>query len=198
MILESDIAKGLKSGQDAAYKYLYEHFYKLLCAVAFEYVNDTLASEMIVSDVIFAVWQNRETLEINTSLKNYLIRSVRNRSLNYLAQSERQHRLRHDVGNRIEKEQAEQYIDTSNPLSQLIEKELEQNINASIEALPEQTRRIFCMSRFDKMKYEEIAHETGVSVDVVKYHIKSALAQLRVSLKDYLTILLVFLSSNIN
>ena len=187
MLLESDVVKGLKAGHDAAYKYLYEHYYKLLCAVAFEKVSDTLASEMIVSDVIFAIWQNRETLEINTSLRNYLLKSVCNRSLNFLAQSERQQIVRQHVGKKIEMDQVDDASDTSNPLTRLIEKELEKKINASIEALPEQTRQIFCMSRFDELKYEEIAGKTGVSVDVVKYHIKSALAHLRVSLKEYLT-----------
>ena len=179
----SNIITGLKAGHESAYKHLYDHHYKALCAAAFEYVNDAMASEMIVSDVFYAIWKNRESLEINTSLRNYLIKSVHNRSLNYLAQSERQHALRDHVGQRIETEQAE---DTNNPLTQLIVEELDKKINDSIEALPEQTRQIFCMSRFNDMKYEEIARETGVSVDVVKYHIKSALARLRVSLKDYL------------
>ena len=183
MSFESDIIKGLKAGHDTAYKYLYERHYKALFAAAFEYVNDAMVSEMIVSDVIYAIWLNRESLEINTSLRKYLAKSVHNRSLNYLAQSERQHALRDHVGQRIETEQAE---DTNNPLTQLIVEELDKKINDSIEALPEQTRQIFCMSRFNDMKYEEIARETGVSVDVVKYHIKSALARLRVALKDYL------------
>ena len=86
----------------------------------------------------------------------------------------------------IEKEQAYHVSSSDNPLTQLIEKELDAKINDSVEALPAQTRRIFCMSRFDNMKYHEIAQETGVSVDVVKYHIKIALARLRDLLKDYL------------
>ncbi|MDR2146914.1 MAG: RNA polymerase sigma-70 factor [Tannerella sp.] len=179
---DSEIVKGLKAGQDAAYRHLYEHHYKALCTVAFEYVNDRLASEMIVSDVIFAIWQNRNYLEINTSLRSYLVKSVRNRSLNYLAQAERQETLRQHIGKEIETGQMD---DSDNPLTQLIEKELDKKINDSIEALSEQTRKIFCMSRFDNLKYEEIADKTGVSVDVVKYHIKSALARLRISLKEY-------------
>ncbi|MDR1171067.1 MAG: RNA polymerase sigma-70 factor [Bacteroidales bacterium] len=194
MNLETDIVKGLKSGCDTAYRHLYEHYYKLLCTVAFEYVGDAFVSEMIVSDVIFAIWQSRESIEINISLRNYLIKSVRNRCLNYLAHSERQHVLRNHVGKKIETEQANDTNNPDNPLTQLIEKELDRKINESIEALPEQTRRIFCLSRFNDMKYEEIARETGVSVDVVKYHIKSALVRLRAALKDYLTVLLILLS----
>jgi len=183
---EADIIKGLKAGNHSAYKFLFEHYYKMLCYVAFGYVNDTFISEMIVSDIIFDLWKNHHSLEINTSLRNYLIRSVRNRSLNYCAQSERQQALREQIGGEIELAQIEAINTPDNPLSQLIEKELEKKIDDSIESLPEQTRKIFCMSRFENKKYEEIAHEMSVSVDVVKYHIKSALAQLRTKLKEYL------------
>ena len=192
MNVETDIIKGLKAGENSAYGYLYEHYYKMLCIIAFEYMPDTVVSEMIVSDVIFDLWKNRETLDINTSLRNYLIRSVRNRSLNYQTQAERQEALRMEMGERIEMEQAGYEYSADNPLTQLIEKELDQKINDSIEALPEQTRRIFCMNRFDNLKYEEIARKMNVSVDVVKYHIKSALAHLRVKLKDYLILIPAF------
>ena len=191
---DTDIVKGLKAGSDAAYRYLYEHHYKMLCVVACELVHDTMVSEMIVSDVIFAIWKNREMMEINTSLRNYLIKAVRNQCLNYLAQSRRQQAMRDYMGKKIEIEQGDDENSHNNPLTQLIEKELDKKINDSIEALPELTRRIFCMSRFDDLKYEEIAQEIDVSVDVVKYHMKTALAKLRVALKDYLTLVLVFFS----
>lgn len=60
-----------------------------------------------------------------------------------------------------------------------------------INNLPALTRRIFCLSRFENLKYEEIAQEVNVSVNVVKYHIKSALSHLREELKDYLPLFLL-------
>ena len=190
---ETDIIAGLTAGTNPAYEYVYKHYYQLLCTVAYGYVNDTFVSEMIVSDVIFDLWKNRQSLVISSSLRNYLIRAVHNRSLNYHAQSERQQALREQIGEKIELAQTGEINAPDNPLTQLIEKELEKKIDDSIEALPAQTRRIFCMSRFENKKYDEIAREMNVSVDVVKYHIKSALAQLRVKLRDYLILLFAFL-----
>jgi RNA polymerase sigma-70 factor (ECF subfamily) len=102
--------------------------------------------------------------------------------------------MRDFAGKKMEAEQIDDDNSHNNPLTQLIEKELDEKINAEINALPELTRRIFCMSRFDNLKYEEIAQEANVSVNVVKYHIKTALAKLRVALKDYLPLALVFCS----
>ncbi|MDR1676080.1 MAG: RNA polymerase sigma-70 factor [Tannerella sp.] len=192
---EKEIVEGLKAGCDAAYKYIYEHLYKMLCKVAYEYVNDSFVAEMMVSDVIFSLWQNRCSLVIHTSLRHYLVKSVHNRCLNHLAQTERQIDLLQRFGNKMDAEHAHGGEYPDSPLTDLIEKELDTKINACINALPAQTRRIFCLSRFKHLKYDEISTQTGVSVDVVKYHIKTALSRLRAELKDYLLPLLVFLLS---
>lgn len=188
---EAEIIKGLKEGHESAYKYIYDRQYKILCIIAKEYVNDAFTAEMIVSDVIFALWKSREELEISQSLRNYLIKAVRNRCLNYLSQAERQGNVQSHIGALLEREQIDYESQHGYPLSNLIEKELDLKINNSIEALPDLTRRIFCLSRFSNLKYEEIASRAGVSVDVVKYHIKSALSHLRKDLKDYLPLFLI-------
>ena len=195
MYSEKEIIEGLRNGNENAYKYLYQQQYKILCIVAYEYVKDELVSEMIVSDVIFTIWRNRESLLINTSLRNYLIKSVCNRCVNYCKQMERQNMMRQHILEKNEKEQNDYENNQENPLVFLIEKELDLKINECIDALPALTRRIFCLSRFDDLKYAEIADQTGVSVDVVKYHIKSALSQLRIKLKDYLITILILLLS---
>jgi RNA polymerase sigma-70 factor (ECF subfamily) len=68
----------------------------------------------------------------------------------------------------------------------LLENELEEKINQSIENLPEDCRNVFKKSRFENKRYEQIAAESGISVNTVKYHIKNALAQLKKDLSDYL------------
>ena len=73
MNTEYEIIEGLKAGHEEAYKYIYERQYKILCIIAKEYVDDTFTAEMIVSDVIFALWKNRKEIDINLSLRSYLI-----------------------------------------------------------------------------------------------------------------------------
>lgn len=58
---------------------------------------------MIVSDVIFALWKNRKEIDINLSLRSYLIKAVRNRCLNYLAQLNKREDVRSHIGNLIGK-----------------------------------------------------------------------------------------------
>ena len=123
---------------------------------------------MIVSDAIFALWKNRKEIDINLSLRSYLIKAVRNRCLNYLAQLNKREDVRSHIGDLLEKEQIHYEEQHGYPLSSLIEKELDVKIKNCINNLPALTRRIFCLSRFENLKYEEIAQEVNVSVNVVK------------------------------
>ena len=185
--MEIDILAGLKSGDEKAYMYLYKHHYKVLCMVAYEYVKDSFVAEMIVSDVVFSIWVHKGVLEIKQSLRGYLVRAVSNRCINYLNRENRQINVESYSENSLNEEPVDNDA-YAYPLTKLIEKELDGKINEGIDALPPLTREIFCLSRFQNLKYEQIAKEINVSVDVVKYHIKSALSHLRKILKDYLLI----------
>ena len=74
----------LKEGDERAYRYLYDRHYPILCHVAAQYVGDDFLAETIVSDVIFHLWEIRERLSIESSLRSFLVQSVRNRCLDYL------------------------------------------------------------------------------------------------------------------
>jgi RNA polymerase sigma-70 factor (ECF subfamily) len=72
-------------------------------------------------------------------------------------------------------------------------KELKEVLHAAINELPEQCRTIFQMSRFDELKYAEIAIELGISIKTVENQIGKALKKLRIQLADYLPFVVWFL-----
>ena len=59
----------------------------------------------------------------------------------------------------------------------------------TLRLLPEQTRRVFVMSRMEHKSGLEIAQALGLSLKGVEYHMSKALKELRVALKDYLPLL---------
>lgn len=52
--------------------------------------------------------------------------------------------------------------------------------------MPEKRREVFLASRFDGMKYTEIAEKMGLSQKTVEAHMSAAIKQLREGLKEYL------------
>lgn len=176
---EKIIVRQLKEGREKAYEFVYNYHYPILCHIAEQYVHDSFLAETIVSDVIFHVWEIRDSLNIQTSIRSYLAQSVRNRCLNYLNSQVQQRELVLDKGN-ITDLPLVKYIQSDDyPLGRLLSEELEDRISEAIERLPEECRRVFCMSRFEGMKNQEIAKALGLSINTVKYHMKRALALLQ-------------------
>ena len=180
---EQAIVKGLRDGDNWAYKRLYDDHYVMLCKIAFAFLKDDFLSQTIVDDLIIHIYEKRETIIITTSLRSYLVRSVRNRCMNHL-------QLKHEkkVVNFSDMNVSDDWLfsisEPNDPLATVLEDELEQKIHHAIEQLPDECRRVFEKSRFEDKKYETIAAEMNISVNTVKYHIKNALSQLRKDLDD--------------
>lgn len=194
MYSEQNITEGLKLGKEDAYKFLYDREYGILCVLALEYTHDKFIAETIVSDVIFSIWKNRENLEIHTSLRAYLVKAVRNKCFNFLSTQKREVSIDSQI-DALENVNNHHNTGGEYPIDFLIEEELDLRIEKIIESMPELTSRIFRESRMNDLKYTDISQKLGVSVDVVKYHIKIALSTLRRNLRDYL-IFLMFIIIN--
>lgn len=189
---EKDIIKKLKEGDNEAYKYLYDYHYVALCKLSYYMLKDKMQAESIVSDVIFHLWEVRQNLELNAPLRNYLIIAVRNKCLNYLALKQQEVEIRFSAMEREGIQLQNILPDNQQPLGTLLKKELEDKIQEAILKLPPACKQVFTMSRFQEMSYEQISLKLGISINTVKYHIKSALAILKRELESFLCIILAF------
>ncbi len=179
---EELIVMQLKEGNEWAYQFLYDHHYRILCHVAAQYVHDDFLAETIVGDLIFHLWEVRESLEIKTSIRSYLMACVKHRCLDHLKSQQCQR----EVSGMQDFPVLDYVIGDDYPLGRLLEKELEDEIVKAVNRLPEDCRRVFQQSRFEGKKYKEIAVASNISVNTVKYHIKRALALLHEDLGKYL------------
>ncbi|MFC0518559.1 RNA polymerase sigma-70 factor [Mucilaginibacter angelicae] len=164
---------------------VYLEHYPALHHYAYTMVNDTTHADEIVQDVFLKILERDEPVNIHTSLKAYLYRSVHNECMNYfkhqkVKQKHQQH-IMHEADNH-----------SDSPLSKMQYREFEQRLLKAINDLPEQCRIIFQMSRFDELKYAEIASQLGLSIKTVDNQMVKALKRLRTQLADYLPLLIWF------
>ena len=189
---EGIIVSQLREGAEEAYRYVFDHHYTVLCHMAEGYVGDQFLAETIVGDVVFHLWEIRQSLEIHTSLRSYLAQSVRHRCLDYLRSQAHQHEVPISAFN--SDFPVLQYVKGDDyPLGRLLRDELEDEIRQAIERLPEECCRVFKLSRFESKKNAEIAQQLGISVNTVKYHVKHALALLHNDLSRYLAAVMLML-----
>lgn len=194
IITDNNVMIYLREGNEYAFRFIFDKYYDFLCMVADSYLRDEYISETIVGDIIYNLWEIKDNIDIKYSLRSYLVRSVKNRCINYLQQEYIQREI--SINQYEDKAAIEElfFIENNHPLESLLEQELENKINSIINELSPECRAVFKMSRFDGMKYEEIASELNISVNTVKYHMKNALGKLRLELKDYILSILVFLT----
>lgn len=185
----------LKKGDEAAFKFIFDNHYVMLCRFANQILHDAALAEEVVDDAIFYLWEHRDELDIRHSIRAYLMQAVRNRSLNELSSAVCRYERNFSA---ISEEENMAFLDDlfqddEHPMGILIQKELEQTITDCINQLPEECRRVFTMSRYEQMKQEDIARELHISVNTVKYHMKNALAFLRKNLAQYLATVFIAL-----
>ena len=171
----------IANGDHSAYEALFKEHYRPLCAFAFQYVKSSDDAEEVVQDLFVKLWQDRKKLNITSSLKAYLFTAVRNRSLNAINKSKRNEAL------------PEEMVDNSQNEVDEDEEELRNaRVQTAIEQLPEMRRKVFKMSRFDGLKYREIAEQLGISIKTVENQMGSAFKTLRNELADLMPLLALF------
>ena len=178
------LLSAVQRGDQKAFDTLFRRYYPMLCAYGHRFVELEDAEE-IVEDSLLWIWENRETLVIESSLNSYLFKMVYRRALNKLAHIDATQR----ADTHFYEEMQEMLQDTD--YYQI--EELVKRIEDAVAALPESYREAFVMHRFRDMSYKEIAETLGVSPKTIDYRIQQALKQLRMDLKDYLPLLLPLL-----
>lgn len=184
-VQEREVIPLVFNGEENTFERLFKTHFKSLYAYAYTIVKDEVAAEEMVQNVFFKIWEKKGGIDIQSPALAYLYKSVYHESLNYLkhqkVKAAYQAHTIHQMKNQ-----------TDHASKKIMLSELEQQINKALSELPEQCRTIFQMSRFEELKYQEIADKLGLSIKTVENQMGKALRILRVKLVDYLPFLIAF------
>jgi RNA polymerase sigma-70 factor (family 1) len=178
----------IRSGNQQAFEKVFRQLYAPLCHYAHNLLHNKDEAEDLVQNTFVHFWEKRQEITVIGSLKAYLYKAVYNHSLN---------KIKH-WGIRQEHQSYVQHSYTEASLDHtLAATELQAGINKALSKLPEQCAKVFGMSRFDELKYQEIADILGISVKTVENQMGKALKIMRAELAEYLVSVLIFLSITI-
>jgi RNA polymerase sigma-70 factor (ECF subfamily) len=172
----------LKADNEKAFKELYTRYWKPIFEAAYYRLANREIAKELVQNIFLRIWEKRHSIQI-TNLQSYLLTAVRNSVINYIEST------------LVHKKYLQHVIQTTAGTNQEVEAtvnfhELSQAIEKGIALLPEKTRHVFRLSRFDQLSIREIAASLNISEKAVEYHITQSLKTLRLYLKDYLDIAL--------
>lgn len=170
----------------ALFEQSFKENFKRLHAYACSILNDSDEAEEVVQNVFYKLWEKKEKLNEIDSIPAYLYRSVYNECMNH---------VKHQKVKDAHKEHSSYYDATSADAENNAElRELKERMHHAMQQLPEQCRTIFQMSRFEELKYREIADRLGLSVKTIENQMGKALKIMRKQLADYITVLWLFLN----
>jgi RNA polymerase sigma-70 factor (ECF subfamily) len=173
--LDQDVVRAIINGDKQAFRQVFDSCYESLCQYAFTILKDMDEAEDTVQAVFLKIWESRTQLEIRHNIRSYLFRTVYNKCINQL--EHRTVRMKYeDYGRR------EHSAEVQHP--EVFPDELEEHIKRAIGKLPPHCRNVFLLSRYEELRYAEIAERLNISVNTVENQVSKALKILRSELKN--------------
>ncbi|MCE5174513.1 MAG: RNA polymerase sigma-70 factor [Bacteroidales bacterium] len=154
----------IHKGDELAFRYLFERYFTPLCRFMNIYIHEKTDIEELALDIFIYIWNNRDTLQIQYSIKTYLFQAARNKCLNIL----RQRKLMASI------DLTKVDIEEDNVIS-LETEELYLLIQEAVLTLPDRCRTIFQLSRNEDLSNHEIASKLDISIKTVEGQITKAI-----------------------
>jgi len=184
---EDQLGVLLAKKDESAFEQVFKTYFKNLHAYAFTIVRDETEAEEIVQQVFFKMWERADNLSFSGSIASYLYRAVYNESLNHIKhlKVKTKHRLHVAYSMKNPSETAPEKAS---------DKELRIKLREALSELPEQCSIIFQLSRFEELKYREIADKLDISVKTVENQMGKALKLLRIKLAEFLLLAITLIN----
>ena len=187
----NDVLMQAIKDDDAAFELFFKQHFASLCTwCQHKYDFDTDIAKEVVHTAFIKLWKNRAALSSEMPVKAFLHKVITNTSLDI---------LRHA----IVREKFERFVQQRNendglatPQENYDTKKLQADIDSAVSELPGQMRAIFELSRYEGLKYAEIARQLNVSVNTVETQMSRALKKLRIKLAAYLSLFFIIMSIN--
>lgn len=164
---------------------------------AYTYVHDEAVAEDFVIESMMYYWENKDRLPADTNIPAYVLTAIKHKCIDYL----RHRQIRQDASDEISRLYAWELsgrivtLEDFEPY-EVFTAEIQDIVNETLDSLPEQTKRIFIMSRYENKSHKEIASLLEITTKGVEYHISKSTSVLRLALKDYLPVSFLFFYFN--
>ena len=179
-----------KNGAESAFEKVFKADYNRIVGFCQQFIKDKDISQGLAQEAFIKLWLNREKIESINGIHSFLYTSAKTDCLNYLRHNKVVNNYQDKQLQLKEGQLTREILDSFN-FDQLEFTELEKMIKQSINELPEKCRVVFIMSRLDCKKNSEIAAELNISIKAVEANITRALKSLKISLSEYLPVILV-------
>ncbi len=173
----------LRNDNALAFKELYERYWYYTYHLAIKKTGRTDVAQEMAQQLFETLWDKRDRLQID-NFKAYLTSSLKNLVIDYV----RRHILEASYLEQLRMHFSEAVVHSGR---QMEYDELAGTITELLHQLPQKTRQVFVMRRFEYHTIPEIAQQLNLSEKAIEYHLTKALSFLRKHLKEYMTLVVL-------
>lgn len=187
---DEDLVGLLKEGEVPAFEELYNRYWDKLYNAAAKRLSSGDIAEELVQDFFTSLWINKAKLAIHTSFSNYVFSAIR-----YLVYNQYQKESVRRIYQENRQRSSLREENFSNSTEDIIAfRELNKVLEEGVGKLPSKCRAVYELSRKEYNNNKEIAILLGISEKTVENHLTKALRNIRLSLKDSLSVIAVAIS----
>lgn len=169
---EQELLIRLKAGDKAAFTRLYELHSRSLYLNLLKLLKSELAAEEILQDIFLIVWEKRETIAINSSIKSYMFRIAVNKTHDFFRTLKRDRKLNDHIRVLSSGKCAEQ-------VDKIPEGEDAMLLNIAMESLSIRRKEVFYLCKIQGKSYQEVSQLLGISTSTINDHIVKATHTIR-------------------
>lgn len=188
---DADLLGLVRTDRDkSAFHAIYMRYSRRIFWVAYRKVKDKAVAEELTQNLFMSLWERRHQVEIQ-NLRYWLFTAIKFSVItHYKSQIVHERYVAHVQGEMRHLPYTTDQLAAFSDLTEAVER--------GIALLPVKTRQVFQMSRFENLSVKEISRDLDISEKAVEYHITQSLKKMRVYLKDYLTVQIIFILDLVN
>ncbi len=158
---ETDQIAGLKKGEEAALRQLFEQLYPRLCYFTRGLLQNSIEAEDVVQEAFMKLWRQRQQFNSLAAVRSFLYVSTRHACLNIL----KHQRI---VRNHESGEARAPLTDETTMAQQLIKAEVLGQLHQALAKLPPGCKQVIELGYLEGLRNSEIADLLQVSVNTIK------------------------------
>ncbi|MFY0683464.1 MAG: RNA polymerase sigma-70 factor [Balneola sp.] len=171
----TDLARLIKEGNHQAFQDFFNAHYDSMLYFLMSKNTDKETAEDLIQKAFIYIWENRQDIDPNKSLRAYLFRIGYTRMLNH-------HR---DNKKFNTDDSIPEQVHELTPEDTAREKDLVLAIDEAIAEMPEKRGEVFTLCFMEQLTYKEAAEVLDVSPKTIENHMGKALKDIRESLKEF-------------
>ena len=187
---EKDIFNKMLHGDEKSLKDLLTQYHNYLMVVGTRYLTDRHRVEDVIHDVFADLWNKKENIQIQASVKSFLRGAVINKCLAIIRKDNRMDYVEDHSFDSVDRSpSADQILDAGN---------LKNAIEEIVSVLPDKCQEVFKLSRNEGKSHKEISEIMDISKKTIENHMTRALKTLKNELKRRELLIIIFIMIKIS